>query len=599
MAIGVAVANAILLVTFAEGHRRAAADTEDRDHDHDHAARAAVAGARGRLRAILMTTGAMTAGMLPMALGWGEGGEQTAPLGRAVIGGLVAATAATLLVLPTVFALVQGRASRASASIDPDDPASPHYHEDEGDEALEPAGLPANGHGHEWSGTPRTAFLLGLPLALAALAGGCTSPSEGKADPSGPAAAAAVAKVEVVRPGRQTIRRSVGVPGQIVAFETTAIHAKIPGYVRAWNVNIGAQVKKGQVLAELSVPEFDAELRQKRAAVEQAIAHRAQAEAAVEVAVANVAGSEAKVAEARAGISRAEADLARWQAEYRRVEELFQARAQTGSLLDETRNKLRSAEASREEVRAQVRTAGTALVQSRAALDQARSDVNAAGSAIEVAREDARRVEALLGYTRIEAPFDGVVTRRNVDTGQLTRPGSEADPLFIVERSDVVTAVLDVPEVYAIDVDPGDRVTVALQALKDRGKAVEGTVTRTAWALDPKTRTLHVEVDLPNPGGLLRPGLYAYATVVAEEHPEVLTVPAAAVFRGEKDQAFCVVVVAGKARRRPIGVGLTDGTRTEVASGLDGGEAVVKAYAASLTDGQPVEPIEPAAPGKP
>jgi multidrug efflux pump subunit AcrB len=125
MAIGVAVANAILLVTFAERYRR---------EEGEPSVRAAIDGAQGRLRPILMTSCAMIAGMLPMALGWGEGGEQTAPLGRAVIGGLAAATLATLVVLPTFFALFQGWASQESASLDPDDPASPHYHEEEQDE---------------------------------------------------------------------------------------------------------------------------------------------------------------------------------------------------------------------------------------------------------------------------------------------------------------------------------------------------------------------------------------------------------------------------------------------------------------------------------
>ncbi len=118
MAIGVAVANAILLVTFAEHHRR------DGMADAD---RAAVEGAIGRLRPILMTSLAMVAGMTPLAVGWGEGGEQSASLGRAVIGGLVAATLATLFVLPTVFAIVQGGAGRHSASLDPFDPASTHF----------------------------------------------------------------------------------------------------------------------------------------------------------------------------------------------------------------------------------------------------------------------------------------------------------------------------------------------------------------------------------------------------------------------------------------------------------------------------------------
>jgi len=111
MAVGVAIANAILLVTFAERARLAGAD----------ASAAAVDGAASRLRPILMTSFAMIAGMLPLAIGFGAGGEQTAPLGRAVVGGLAAATLATLLVLPAVFAIVQARAHRRSASLDPDD----------------------------------------------------------------------------------------------------------------------------------------------------------------------------------------------------------------------------------------------------------------------------------------------------------------------------------------------------------------------------------------------------------------------------------------------------------------------------------------------
>jgi multidrug efflux pump subunit AcrB len=138
MAVGVAVANAILLVTFAESFRRenstepsaVSGDIVDPLKKHrkgpsgDPVA-AAVAGARSRVRAVVMTGCAMIAGMLPLALGLGEGGDQTAPLGRAVVGGLVLATVATLLVLPAVFALFSGKIVR-SPSLDPDDPESPH-----------------------------------------------------------------------------------------------------------------------------------------------------------------------------------------------------------------------------------------------------------------------------------------------------------------------------------------------------------------------------------------------------------------------------------------------------------------------------------------
>jgi len=117
MAVGVAVANAILLVTFAERSRTEGSTSTE----------AAIEGAQSRLRPILMTSVAMIAGMVPMALGLGEGGHQTAPLGRAVIGGLAAATVATLLILPSIFAVIQARASTKSASLDPTDTESSHF----------------------------------------------------------------------------------------------------------------------------------------------------------------------------------------------------------------------------------------------------------------------------------------------------------------------------------------------------------------------------------------------------------------------------------------------------------------------------------------
>ena len=117
LSLGVSVANAILLVTFAERARLS----------HGSAPRAALDGGSARLRAILMTSCAMVAGMLPMAFGFGSGGDQTAPLGRAVVGGLLASTLATLFVLPAIFALIQRRAGVAGPSLDPDDPHSARY----------------------------------------------------------------------------------------------------------------------------------------------------------------------------------------------------------------------------------------------------------------------------------------------------------------------------------------------------------------------------------------------------------------------------------------------------------------------------------------
>ena len=117
MAVGISVANSILLVSFAEQAR----------HERPDVVEAARSGATGRLRAILMTATAMICGMVPLAIGFGEGGSQSAPLGRAVIGGLIFSTLTTLLVLPVVYALLQKGTSVTSSSLNPEDPASRYY----------------------------------------------------------------------------------------------------------------------------------------------------------------------------------------------------------------------------------------------------------------------------------------------------------------------------------------------------------------------------------------------------------------------------------------------------------------------------------------
>ena len=219
-------------------------------------------------------------------------------------------------------------------------------------------------------------------------------------------------------------------------------------------------------------------------------------------------------------------------------------------------------------------------------------DVTAATASIHVARSDARHTQAQQALATIVAPYDGVVTHRNIDVGDLPQPGAQGTPLFTMARYDLVRIIVSVPEMYAAAVNPGARALIRLQALD--GKEVEGKVARTSWSLDPRNRTLRTEIDLPNPLGSLRPGFYAHVIVTVDEHQNALSVPSTALVR-QDTRVYCVAVVDGQCVRKTVRPGLDDGTNAEILSGLRGDDVIVKAFATSLTDGQPVTVTAPEA----
>jgi RND family efflux transporter MFP subunit len=313
------------------------------------------------------------------------------------------------------------------------------------------------------------------------------------------------------------------------------------------------------------------------------------------VARANRVAAEAKVNEARAGVHRAEAEIARSRSELERTRRLVEEGAVTAALEDEMRAALAAAEAVRQEIDAQVRSAEAGLVQADALVEKATSDLDAARSRVQVARADLERVNVLIGFTRITAPFAGVVTARNVHPGYLAQAGGDGPALVTVSCTDRLRVVAAVPEVEAAFVEVGDPVEIRLQSLP--GEVVKGSVARTAWSLAEATRTLRVEVDLDNaaasPATLarpaaLRPGLYATTTIIADEHADAIVVPKTAVLR-DKDGAACFVIVGDTVSRRKVATGLEEAGRVEIISGLAVDERIVATGVGSLADGQTVK----------
>jgi RND family efflux transporter MFP subunit len=388
--------------------------------------------------------------------------------------------------------------------------------------------------------------------------------------------------VATVKPKRADLRRPVSQPGFVLAFEETPVFAKLEAYVGKWNFDIGAEVKKGDVLADLYVPELKVELAQKEALVSKARA--------------TLQSAQAKVKAVQAAVLRARADLKRWG-----LEQTRQGRMVKKGTLDQQ---------SLDVVTAQLESARAALAEAQAEVVKAEADEEVANKEVEVAQANRDYVSTLLDYAQVRAPFPGRVTRRNIDTGHFVRPakGPDEKPLFVVARTDRMRVAVAVSEVDAVWVPKGAPATVRIQALQ--GREFPGKVARTSWSLDRTARTLRAEIDLENPGGMLRPNMYAYVTVTGV-HPGVWTLPASAVVtRGDVTQgyqSYCYRVEGRKVRRTPVQVGARAGDVVEVlkkqtrpaAHGkpavwddFTGDEIIVRSDVDRLSDGQTVRVVE-------
>ena len=405
--------------------------------------------------------------------------------------------------------------------------------------------------------------------------------------------AATLVRVVAAQPVRKTLTLSTTQPGRIEAFEETPLFAKVAGYVDNVLVDIGDVVRKNQTLVKLSIPELVDEREQKDALVAQAEAELEQSKSAIAAAIAAAETAESKIEEAEAGIARTEADHKRWESEHARIGELAAKGSVSKKLEEETLNQLRSAAAAVREAAAKVQSARAAHYGVQANVRKARADQGAAEARLRVAKAELALAKTMLAYTEIKAPYDGIVTRRDVDTGHFVHPAStgESSPLLAVARTDKVRIFVDVPEMEAPYVDADDPVQVKVQALP--ASAFDAVVVRTSWSLLEVNHSLKAEVDVANAHGLLRPGMYATVTIRLDERPDALTLPAVSIVR-TGNETYCMCVVSGKIEKRPVELGLRSGSDVEVTSGLDVNSEVVLKEPGALQAGQQVG-ITPAA----
>jgi multidrug efflux pump subunit AcrA (membrane-fusion protein) len=291
-------------------------------------------------------------------------------------------------------------------------------------------------------------------------------------------------------------------PGNIQALNLASIYARTNGYVQERMVDIGTPVKAGQLLAVIASPEVDQELAQGRAAVEQA-------RAALEQANANLAQARAQVNQAKANVAQTQANeeiAATTNERWTRLVDKGVLPRQQG---DERRSAFNARHAETSAAIAAEATA-EANVASRTA------DISAARAAVDAQMANVRRMEQLQSFERVVAPFDGVVTERRIEKGDLISAGPGSDRnLFTVAQSTTLRIQVSVPQNYAVDLQPGQDAEVTLR--ERPAETFRGKVARTAESIASATRTLLTEVQVDNSAGRLLPGMYAGEIHIAAE----------------------------------------------------------------------------------
>jgi RND family efflux transporter MFP subunit len=350
---------------------------------------------------------------------------------------------------------------------------------------------------------------------------------------------------------KKTVSRQITLSSELVPFQEIDVYAKEAGYVQKLDVDYGTHVKTGQTMATLEIPELQAQMQQDQAEIKNAIDQ----------------------------VSRADHELKRYDAQYNalhlqytRLNGVFET--QPGIV----------AQQEVDDAQGKDLAAASQVDAGKAALEAAQSQMAAAKAKLV-------HDETLFDYSRITAPFSGVVTERYANLGTLVQAGTssstQAMPIVRLSQDDLFRLVIPIPESYVRYIRIGDPVNVRVPSLN---RTFPGKVARFSVDVRADTRTMHTEVDVPNPERVLMPGLYAEAEVGLDEKANVPTVPLQAVsHQGNKTSVF-VVNRDGEVEERTVELGLQTTTDAEVLSGLSEGEQVVVSDRSGLKPGQKVHP---------
>lgn len=420
---------------------------------------------------------------------------------------------------------------------------------------------------------------LGLAAALVlATTGTACKKATGNEASKGNAAAAAPAPVAVAKVTRADIAREVVFDAEFRPFQDIDLHAKVAGFVQAMNVDVGDRVKAGQLLASIEVPELKEDIERAAAAVK-----RAQSD---------VVKAQEDALRADEDIRRAEAEIKRAQAAHAEVKQTLGriagvAKERPGLVaqqdIDTAQSKERTADA-------QVAAAQAAHSGSRAAASAARAAIGSVKEQVNVAEADLRKLQAKAAFTKIVAPFEGIISKRYADAGDMVRgglsPSAPAVPLVRLVHQDKLRLVFPVSASFLAKVKAGDEVEVRVASLS---KTFPAKVARLTREVEANTRTMETQVDVLNADGSLYPGMYAAVAMKLDRKQNALAVPLTALARGKKVTVF-LIKPDNTIEEREVKLGIEAPDKAEVLAGLTEGDAVLVGSRSQVKPGQKVEP---------
>jgi RND family efflux transporter MFP subunit len=386
--------------------------------------------------------------------------------------------------------------------------------------------------------------------AFATLTESCSKPSSAESQKSNVSEAPTVA---VAKAKTEDMSRGLVLTAEFKPFQEIDVMAKVAGYVKKINVDVGDRVRQGELLAVLEIPEMADD--------------QARAESMV-------SRSRAEVARARDELQRAESSRDIAHLSYTRLADVAKRRAGliAQQEIDDAQSKDMVAEAQ---------------------VSAAKSNLSAAEQQVHVSTAELQKVKTLADYIRVTAPFAGVITKRYADTGSMIQAGTSSStqvmPLVKLSENSLLRLILPVPESAVPTVHVGQQVEVRVPTLN---RSFPGRVARYADKLSSGTRTMDTEVDVPNPSLILIPGMFAEVNLTLARRDGVLAVPIPAVDLGSDESSGQVVVVTPENRIeiRKVQLGLQNANSFEIRSGLRAGDLVVTGNRSRLAEGQQVRP---------